>query len=99
MGAARVFGFSDVSDGDGSRLFGTRDGGNAWGSNSVTPQEWAVEARRVLAWNGYAMGDEKKPEPFPAFMAKLTETPCIDAQTERDDQLAVECLAAQQASR
>lgn len=43
------------------RLFGTKTE-NAFGTNAVTPQEWAVEARKVLAENGYSM-DEPKPVP------------------------------------
>ena len=39
---------------DRKRLFSTSDN-NAWGRAAVTPQEWATEARKVLAEHGYSM--------------------------------------------
>lgn len=54
------------------RLFGAGCS-NAWGRGKVTPQEWAIEARKVLAEKGYSM-DAPKPAPtFKAFMAKVLE--------------------------
>lgn len=55
-----------------SRLFGTATA-NAWKRQNVTPQEWAMEARKALAENGYTMDEPAKPEPFEAFMAKVME--------------------------
>lgn len=49
-----------------NRLFGAA-GMNAWNRDAVTPQEWATEARKVLAANGYAMDDG-----FGKFLDKLT---------------------------
>lgn len=48
-----------------SRLFGTSIL-NAWKRDNVTPQQWAAEARKVLAENGYTMDDG-----FAAFKAKI----------------------------
>lgn len=39
--------------------------------HSVSPQEWATEARKVLAEHGYSMDD--KPDAFEAFMGKALE--------------------------
>lgn len=67
---AQDVGFMHVWDvfGEGSdpvfRLFGQAER-NAWHRDEVTPQEWALEARKVLTENGYAMDDG-----FPAFMEK-----------------------------
>ena len=64
VASGRFFGLSDKDDG---RLFG----GSLWqfeGGRLVnlvakpTPQQWAAEARKVLAENGYSM-DEAKPIP------------------------------------
>ena len=57
--AAQAFG-----EGTENRLFGTAIG-NAWRRAYVTPQEWAAEARKVLAENGYSMDDG-----FHKFLAK-----------------------------
>lgn len=70
--ADEIFG----TDGDGFFLGG--DGGsrarlfgasmrNAWKRNDVAPKEWAIEARKVLAENGYSMDDG-----FGKFLDKLT---------------------------
>ena len=53
------------TSGDLLALFGPA-GMNAWGRVNVTPQEWAIEARKVLAENGYSMDDG-----FAAFKAKI----------------------------
>ena len=50
------------------RLFGT-GATNAWGSNTVTPAEWTLEARKVLAENGYSMDEPKAAQTFERFMA------------------------------
>lgn len=55
------------------RLFGM-GGTNAWKRASVTPQEWAIEARKVLAENGYEMTD-----PFKRFMEKVREPVSLEA--------------------
>lgn len=52
------------------RLFGTRST-NSWKRADVTPQEWAIEARKVLAENGYTM--DTPPDPFKRFMDKVRE--------------------------
>jgi hypothetical protein len=68
--ADRIFGVTD-------RLFGSasdftpRAERNIWGRNKVTPQEWATEARRVLAENGYSMDDTPKVDAFQRFVANL----------------------------
>ena len=46
---------------------------NPWGRADVTPQEWAIEARKVLAENGYSMDDKAADDGFAAFRAKLLE--------------------------
>lgn len=58
--AERAFGVGD-------RLFGLSSD-NAFGKYHVTPQEWAAEARKVLAEHGYSMGDEK---PIPSVRERL----------------------------
>lgn len=58
------------------RLFGDINT-NVWRSNSVTPAEWATEARKVLAESGYAM--EPHDDGFAAFMAKVREPIAINA--------------------
>lgn len=70
--------FNGTSDDRGELFFGlSRDHGNAifgnarsnvWKRDDVTPHEWAAEARKVLAENGYAMDD-----PFKRFMDKVRE--------------------------
>lgn len=54
------------------RLFDSRHG-NAWKRADVTPQEWAVEARKVLSENGYSMDEPKPAQTFESFMAKALE--------------------------
>lgn len=55
------------------RLFASLED-NAWRRDEVTPQEWAAEARRVLAENGYSMEpNAPNPEALKAFMEKLQE--------------------------
>jgi hypothetical protein len=51
------------------RMFGFSVNGKA----DVTPQEWAAEARKVLAENGYSMDDD-----FARFMAKVQEPVVLD---------------------
>src|SRR6185369_4282913 len=58
---------SELSD----RLFGIGRH-NVWKRSSVTPKEWADEARKVLAAHGYAM-DEPKVDPFTAFKVRMLE--------------------------
>lgn len=70
--AAAIFGLGDEFN----RLFGEA-GYNPWGRNDVTPQEWAAEARKVLAENGYSM-DEKPAQTFQDFMAKVREPVSLD---------------------
>lgn len=68
-----VFGLVPVEWGDAlqaHRLFCAASH-NAWGRNDVTPQEWAIEARKVLAENGYSM--EATSDGFDKFMAKVRE--------------------------
>jgi hypothetical protein len=75
--ADRLFGVTFRLFGTAPSAYSTREESrryeNVWGSNAVTPQQWAKEARKVLAENGYAMDDG-----FAAFKAKilapLTET-------------------------
>lgn len=78
-----VFGLRDA---DRDRLFGTPKT-CAWGRNDVTPLEWGVEARRVLAENGYSMDDAAPAkvgdDGFSAFLAKLREPVALDVATER----------------
>lgn len=57
-----------------ARLFGTCVT-NAWGRSNVTPKEWIVEARRMLAEDGYSMGDDG----FASFMAKVREPVALEA--------------------
>lgn len=57
--------FFGLSMKDGERLFGTANS-NVWGRGTVSPQEWAVEARKVLSEHGYSMDDG-----FAAFKAKI----------------------------
>lgn len=64
--------FFGIHSGDGARLFGTTSE-NAWARDAVTPQEWAVEARKVLAENGYSMDEPKPAQTFQSFMAKALE--------------------------
>lgn len=59
-----------------NRLFGP-SAFNVWGKADVSPQEWAGEARKVLAESGYSM---EHPMPakaaddgFSAFLAKVRE--------------------------
>lgn len=59
-----------------AHLFGMSDD-NAWRRDHITPQEWATEARKVLAENGYSM--DVKPDPFPAFMARVMEPVAVTA--------------------
>ena len=64
LSEATTEGYADAFGADSRmirRLFGEAEF-NVWGRNDVTPQEWAVEARKVLAENGYSM-DEAKPIP------------------------------------
>lgn len=65
--ASIVFGCADK---DVDRIFGGSVR-NVWRRNDVTPQEWAVEARKVLAENGYSM--EPQDDGFGAFVAKVRE--------------------------
>jgi hypothetical protein len=69
--ARRAFGMNESNGHPQSwiRLFG----GNLRGNYRPTPQEWAAEARKVLAEHGYSMGDEKPPMTFKSFMVKVLE--------------------------
>lgn len=62
LDAPEVFGLehTDYDNHPVTRLFGTSRV-NAWKRNDVTPQEWAIEARKVLAEHGYTM----EPPPHP----------------------------------
>lgn len=71
-GHANVFGLLGFAT---TRLFGSEDN-NAWRRKNVTPQEWAAEARKVLAGNGYSMDS---PDLFAAFMAKVREPVAVEA--------------------
>lgn len=61
--------FAATSD-DVRRLFGIHTE-NAWRRSSVTPQEWAIEARKVLAEHCYTM--DAPADPFKRFMDKVRE--------------------------
>lgn len=78
--------FFGISYEDGNRLFGDF-GQNAWMRCAVTPQEWATEARKVLAEHGYSM--DAKPDAFQTFLASLTAPPAGDAQPELGEVLAL----------
>lgn len=52
---------------------------NAWRRNEVTPQEWATEARRVLAENGYAMDAAPTSDGFAAFMDRVRAPVAVEA--------------------
>jgi hypothetical protein len=69
------------------RLFGG-SGFNKWGRDAVTPQEWALEARKVLAENGYSMDDAK---PIPTIRAHLDAIYAgqLDESQELDEDLSV----------
>jgi hypothetical protein len=72
--ADEIFGTEDSDKTDSrSRLFGAGRY-NAWHRNAVSPQEWAQEARKVLAENGYTMDDG-----FAAFMVKVREPVALTA--------------------
>ncbi len=68
--------FFGLSIKDSSRLFGTARE-NAWEGGTVTPQEWAAEARKVLAKNGYSM--DAPDDGFGAFMEKVREPVAVEA--------------------
>lgn len=69
IGQQAVFGDEAVMD---RKLFYAL-GGNPWKRDDVTPQEWAAEARKVLAENGYSMDEAPAPEPFKRFMERVME--------------------------
>lgn len=77
----RIFGLD--SDG-GKRLFGPR-AYNAWGSNDVAPQEWATEARKVLAESGYSMEAPTDPA-FNRFM-ETVRLPVLSDGEQSDETL------------
>lgn len=70
------YGHHFVDTRDNARLFDIGSG-NAFKTDVVTPMEWAAEARKVLAENGYSM--DVKPDAFPAFMAKVMEPVAVTA--------------------
>lgn len=49
-----------LSDGERDRIFGDWFADNAWNASEITPKQWAAEARKVLAENGYSMDDAKE---------------------------------------
>lgn len=66
------------------RLFGSATT-NAWKRADVTPQEWAIEARKVLAENGYSMDEKPADDHFKPFMdrlRKLGDEPVLTVQRE-----------------
>lgn len=67
---AEVFGLYDEAKLN--RLFGL-SGSCAWRRSRVTPQEWAAEARKVLAEHGYAMDEPKPVSDFARFMERVVE--------------------------
>lgn len=63
-----VFGLSVV---DSNRIFG-EDHRNVWKRGDLTPQEWAVEARKVLCENGYSMDEAKPDDGFQRFLERAS---------------------------
>lgn len=53
---------------------------NPWKRNDVTPQEWALEARKLLADHGYSMDSDPG---YTRFMNKLQEPVPVRAFNER----------------
>ena len=65
---------------DNDRLFGYEGLRTyVWETDSVTPQEWAAEARKVLAENGYSM--DAPDDGFAAFMDKVREPVAVESMS------------------
>lgn len=80
-----VFGLGIFS----ARLFGPGDF-NHWKRAVVTPQEWAAEARKVLAVNGYSMDEPKPAQTFENFMARVLKP--LDVVTADDSARAIDAM-------